>query len=252
MIASLFSAVKSSFNSNANYLVHGRGDSSILISAPHGGSKKPFAFRTRKYGKVLKDTYTKEITQYIINSQKLKPYYIYSELHRSKLDLNRDMEEACQGSKVAEAIWYDWNEIITSYLKEIVDTYGKALYIDLHSHSGSSFELGYGLSARDYRSICRGGGKYKNTLRAFGENDYNLICGTGSFAHTLQDFGFEVLYPTNDAEYFNGGRNIQVFSSDSVGSIQIEVPTIYCRKNFNLVCRALEESIVKFEEELVK
>lgn len=66
---------------------------------------------------------------------------IISDLKRSKLDPNRDIQEAAQGDPKAEEAWREYH----GFIDEAKAKEGLGLVIDLHgqSHRKNSTELGY-------------------------------------------------------------------------------------------------------------
>src|SRR3990172_12176611 len=97
------------FPNKSNYLTYRTGNSPIILSAPHGGNVRPISIPRRKYGNRSRDTYTRRLIQKVIELLDEKPYFIYANIHRSRVDLNRDLEEAAQGNKKAKEIWENWN-----------------------------------------------------------------------------------------------------------------------------------------------
>lgn len=136
----------------------------VVISVPHGGSLKPSFVSTRSTShwscpssgcKTLKDSYTVEIA----NSLKEKfpqnfcrgAYFIINHLHRSKLDANRDIDEAAQGDPIAEDAWLHFHNFIQDAQARVINTFGtvtngagvegaRALLFDLHGYSGFDWD----------------------------------------------------------------------------------------------------------------
>lgn len=247
------SFIKSVFPDN-KYLVYGHGECGIVLSAPHGGRIKPFNIPTREYGKVREDTYTRRVINYLVTNLKSKPYFIYSDLHRSKLDLNRELHEAAQGNVKAENIWKLWNSVLGGYINAAKSRHGKVLYIDIHSQGiTDSFHLGYDISSRDYNSIKDHVPTYaRSTMYGLGDNQYELLFGDKSFSDSLTKRELKVFNPENDDSYFNGGRNVKVFSGQNVGGIQIEIPIKICGRRLDYVCESLTYAIESFAERFLK
>ena len=70
------------------------------------------------------------------------PYVIINNLHRSKLDANRDKPEATFGEEVPEVAWNEYHNFIDRAKAEIS---GPGLFIDVHGHGHDNnwAELGY-------------------------------------------------------------------------------------------------------------
>jgi N-formylglutamate amidohydrolase len=77
-------------------------------------------------------------------------HLVASHLHRSKLDPNREIKEAAQGSALAERTWREFHATIEEALAAAVAKHGFAFLIDLHGHAHliPRIELGYALEAK--------------------------------------------------------------------------------------------------------
>lgn len=60
----------------------------------------------------------------------MKPHVIYSEAHRSKVDVNRDQAEATFGNQAALALWQQYHAYIDAALNT-VQSNGEILLIDI-------------------------------------------------------------------------------------------------------------------------
>lgn len=235
-----------------NELIHRTGLINILITAPHGGSKKPDYLPDRTYGKLYRDSYTKSLTERIINKFKHKPYYLISNIHRRKVDLNRDLKEGAQDNLYANNIWYHWNYLLSEYKCEILDLFDSGLHIDIHSHNnGHEFHLGYDLSKSNYNKVSKRKRTYGSTLDSLNGSLYNMMFGKYSIKNSLEKNGFSVHKPRRGKEYFNGGYNIETFSGSGLGGIQIEVPISILRRYRYDVADTLYESIRTFKDRFV-
>ncbi len=239
-----------SFSKNNVYLLGKQGKCGIVITAPHGGGVRPLDIPIRKYGKKGKDSYTRRIVKKLATQVSPVPYYLYCDLHRSRLDLNRDIEEGAQGNPTAVALWRAWQTILDSYISDAISKYQRVLYIDLHSQNADTyFHLGYGLNTRNYLKLMENYKIFpKSTMAGLGESQRSLLFGEGSISHSLTQAGFKVLVPKNDEQYFNGGYNITHFSRLGVGAVQIEVPAKVCRYDLKGVTDALAIAIWNFRE----
>ena len=92
------------------------GEAPIVISIPHGGGLRPFECSSRTWGKTARDGHTIEIglklRDAIIRETGKAPHIVICHLHRSKLDANRETEEAAQGGAVAELAWSQYHGFI--------------------------------------------------------------------------------------------------------------------------------------------
>lgn len=241
------------FPDKNKYLTYKEGNSPIILSAPHGGNITPLSIPKRKYGNRSRDTYTRRLIQLIIDKLDEKPYYIYSDIHRNRVDLNRDIIEGAQGNKKADQIWMIWNNILRDYSAKVHSLYKRGLYIDIHSHNNSNqFQIGYGLSVKDYLDL-KAGWKISSISTLYplvnkSITEKSLCFGYGSIIDTIEYSGYSVLIPESENKYLNGGRNIQEFSGDEIGAIQIECPIPILKYDLNGVADTLVKSIELFSQ----
>lgn len=233
----------------SSYLRTNIGNTNLILTAPHGGNIKPFYFPGRKYGNKSQDTYTRRLTEKILSILDIKPYYILADIHRSRVDLNRDIVEGCQGNYRAEKIWNSWDKILQRFTNEIVHKYNKGLYIDIHSHNnGDYFQLGYGLSASQYIRLYDEMNVEGSSLDSLDYDLREVVFGNYSIKSSLEDYGYEVFFPSRDESYFSGGRNVEVYSGSGIGAIQIECPVSIIKYELDWVAFTLAKSIVRFQE----
>ena len=249
----VFNDIYRSIFPNGKYLTYGKGSSNVLLSAPHGGAMKPFHIPRRKYGQRGKDTYTRRLVERINSNNVLSPFYVYSDIHRSRVDLNRGIVEGAQNDYFAKGIWKDWNGLLELYTRAITKEYSRGLYIDIHSHNdGDYFELGYNLSAKSYRHLSYNGWTdSKSTLDSLGDDTYEMVFGRKSFKSSLESYGFSTLFPTGNEVYFNGGRNIEVYNGKGIGAIQIECPVSVLETDLQAVANAITQAIEIFRKEFI-
>ena len=138
---------------------------------------RPFYIPRRKYGKVKMDTYSRRLTKRLLELFEYRPYYIIADIHRSRVDLNRDLHEAAQGNSRAEKIWRDWNFILSGYKYELLTNYETGLYVDIHSKGKDDyFELGYNISANAYKNIYTKNTLYMDsTLKCLDQDLYEML-----------------------------------------------------------------------------
>jgi len=225
-----------SITTKKDYLEKKEGYTNLLISAPHGGGIKPFNIPRRSTGQRLMDTYTRRISTALYNSfyPSAKPYALISDIHRSRVDLNRSLRKCSDGNRKAESIWKSWDFMMQTYQDGIRMRYDNGLYVDIHSHNdGDYFELGYNLSADDYMELHDTRKvKAESTLDTLGHDPYDMIFGRHSIKTSLESFGYRTLMPRHGEKYFNGGRNIEVYSGNGIGAIQIECPVSFLRTKY--------------------
>jgi len=131
------------------YVEYIPGELPVVLSAPHGGDLRPAEIDDRTFGTVGADRNTVELTLAVrdamIDLTGFAPHVIISHLARSKLDSNRDIEEAAQGNPFAKRSWnefQDWTRRARSVMR------GEGMYFDMHGHGhpAERLELGYLLS----------------------------------------------------------------------------------------------------------
>jgi hypothetical protein len=231
------------------YIDNELGQTNILITAPHGGSKKPISLPDRSYGKLYRDSYTKSLTLKLLDKFKYRPYSLISNIHRKKVDLNRDLKEGAQENIYSKNIWYYWNYMVSEYKCNILSKNNSGLYIDIHSHNNShEFQLGYNLSESNYNKVLKGKNIKGSTLDSLNENLYEMMFGEYSIKNSLEKNGFSVFKPRFGEQYFNGGYNIETFSGDGLASIQIEVPISILKLYRYDIVDVLYESIRTFKD----
>ena len=170
-ILATFPGVSQYLNSSKKYIEYIPGNMPVIISAPHGGvlqagsgesglsSTYPHTdsdLSLRNCGSKERDDNTdiliREIQRKCYEQYGLYPYIIINNLHRSKLDPNRNRVEATCGSTGADKYYDAFHGFIDAASAEITAKFGKGLYIDLHgqSHSVPRIEAGYNLASSSY------------------------------------------------------------------------------------------------------
>lgn len=233
-----------------------RGVIPVILTAPHGGSIRPFNPPDRTYGTKVRDTYTKSIIKEINLKYDYQPYYLYSNLHRIKLDFNRPIEEGAQGNEHAEFLWKEWHDTISKYKDDILHKFGRGLLVEIHSHNNSDeFEIGYNLSANGFRELMETRmTESRSSIDGIlipEDGLYGYIFGDYSIYETLKGFGYKMFIPQPKENYFNGGYTIEKYSGEDFGTIQIEVPVSKVKENFPKLVNSVYESIRIFYEKLL-
>lgn len=249
------------------YIEYIAGDMPLIISAPHGGYLKPAEIPDRTWGGRDIDSrsqeYTREVAGYIHQLTGKYPHVIINNLHRSKLDANREIVEAAQGNPIAERAWYEFHQFIDIAEATVVQQYGRGVYLDFHTnyHRGNWVELGYLLLPTDLNRSddTLNASKYKNRSSvkslaySVSTGFADLIRGRDSLGGLLQGCGFKSVpspeYPGPGSEdYFNGGYNTVQHGSREGGTIdgiQVESNRAILSDNVrDPYSRALAQSLV--------
>ena len=236
--------VGESYFGRNNYIQYKVGNLPLIIAAPHGGSEKPEEIPDRSWGSTVKDAYTLEMARALADSLNAltgkQVHLITCLLHRSKLDANRDLDEAAQGNGYAGTAWTEYHNFINVAKEKVTEEFGHGLYIDLHGQSRRPrIELGYLLDDVDLMlpDSVLDEPLYveKSSLRALAEfapGDFSSILrGDFSLGNYLSSQGYPTVpsitisHPGEDG-YFRGGYNtVRHGSRDSgtISAVQIEL-----------------------------
>ena len=224
------------------YVEYIPGELPVVLSAPHGGDLRPAEIDDRAFGTVGTDRNTVELTLAVrdamIELTGSAPSVIISHLARSKLDPNRDVDEAAQGNPFAEQAWaefQDWTRRARSLIR------GEGMYFDIHGHGhpAERLELGYLLSADQLNgtdaSLDGLPVVQMSSLREIGRDSpipfSQVLRGPTSLGGLLEAEGIPAVpspmtpSPGSDP-YFTGGYNTREHGSlgdgELVSGIQIE------------------------------
>ncbi|SFB83292.1 hypothetical protein SAMN05421747_101403 [Parapedobacter composti] len=224
------------------------GDMPLVISVPHGGRLKPSTLPDRQcLGVKGIDRNTmelaEEIEQAFIRQYNKRPYIVFTHLHRSKIDQNRDFDEATCGNEALRKVWETFHRYIDTCLADAVQKHGYALYIDLHGHAhpNQRLELGYLIGSKSMETLYKSedGAQaalgHKTSMRSVAINNgmdvRELLFGDNAFGTLLQNAGIAATpskqdpYPVEGEKFFSGGYNTRRYTSGShpnVFGFQIE------------------------------
>lgn len=197
-----------------NYIEYIPGNLPIIISAPHGGVQQSGetiggvfypdndnSLPDRSCGTNERDDNTeilvREIQKEIFEITGCYAHIIINNLHRSKLDPNREVNEATCGNLNATAHWNAFHGFIDQASASVEANWGKGLYIDLHgqNHTIPRIEIGYNINADELNSSDINASYIINnsTIRNLVNNNLNnltheeLIRGNNSLGELLQN-----------------------------------------------------------------
>lgn len=225
-----------------NFIEYIPGELPLVIAAPHGGRMTPEEIQNRVNGVTDIDANTQELARTIaavIHAETGRHVHlIICRLHRSKLDANRDLPEAAQGSEIAAQAWKEHHDFIDQACDAAVRQFGVAFLIDLHGHGHADerVELGYLHNALDLADCdeALNESTYVNTssLRWIVERSewrhVELLRGPQSLGALLEACGFPATpsprMPVPTEPFFRGGYTIQRHcrSDKNVTGVQIE------------------------------
>lgn len=254
-----------------NYVEYQPGTLPIILSAPHGGSLRPGEIPDRTYGVTGADSNTEDLTRRTADALETltgkRPHLLIMRLHRSKLDANREIVEAAQGSAIAERAWNEYHLWIETAGKLVAEEHGRGFYIDMHGHGHAipRLEIGYLLTSTDLAQsdayLNQAGYINKSSIRTLANESKltlaELIRGQNSFGEMLVRKGYPSVPSASDPHpagepYFNGGYSTIRHASRGGGPIdglQIEHHSAGVRDsaaNRAAFARALAETIVEF------
>jgi len=256
------SSDQSGIVTKTEYVQYIPGDTNLIISIPHDGRRRPSDLRDRTNGTkasgecdyradasnvkrkhlckvtVHADWNTKKIG--LLMSEEFKritgksPYMVIANLHRSKVDFNRDIYTAAQLDKNSEIVYKDYHDTLAEVRRSLK---GPGLLIDLHgqSHKHGSTELGYLWKIEDLNSANY---TRRPSVRALMKRQKlkpdDIISGPLSMGALFENEGYKAIPSPRQPKpgsggYFRGGFITQTYGSDKGGvvdAIQIEVPKV--------------------------
>lgn len=239
---------QSYFGSNG-YVEYLAGNLPLIITAPHGGLLSPASIPDRNCSgcTTVNDFNTQELARALANAIHTQtgcwPHVIFNKLHRRKLDANRDITEAADGNPAAEQAWNEFHAFIETAKNQVLPSFGKGFYLDLHGHGHTvqRLELGYLLSQSELAlpDSILDSGLYTSQSSIYYLSSENkqelshsaLLRGPLSLGALLSKRGYPATpsqtdpFPDANEDYFNGGYNTARYSSYPGGTldgVQIE------------------------------
>jgi hypothetical protein len=239
---------------NKKYIEYHLCNLPVILTAPHGGRLMPQEIPNRKYGFFYHDEFTKELildikNEYYKYSGKY-PHVIICNLHRKKLDANRNIEEAAQGNIHAIKAWDEYQKYINLAKKTVTDQYKAGLLLDIHGYGreGEIIILGYSISGNVFNTLSD---EEINKLMIRKRSSISSLAGSTKMSYSALLHGSsslgtlfeEYLYPAvpslknpkpGSSEYFGGGFTVYShgsFNGGKIDAILIETPWIGVRES---------------------
>lgn len=257
------------------YVEYLAGDLPIVLTSPHGGSLKPAVIPNRKQGVTGMDLNTQELARAVADEFYARTghrvHLIASHLHRIKLDPNREIVEAAQGSPIAERAWHEFHASIRGALAAAVAQHGFAFLVDIHGHAHpiARVEIGYALEAAQLNqtdaAFDASGLIALTTLRdlaaRLGGSPTALLRGPHSLGDLLESRGIRATPSPKDPQpgsgpYFSGGYTIRQHAgaadTPKVDGVQFETYRKGLRdtpENRTKFAKAAVDSLMLFIEE---
>lgn len=246
------------------YVEYRAGNLPIILSAPHGGSLEPATIPDRDCSgcSYVQDSWTKPITEGMYDAffeqTGCYPHVIINLLHRKKFDANRDIDDAADGDPTVEQSWANYHAFIDAAKTQVVDDYGRGLFLDIHGHAHTiqRIEMGYLLSGAELRlsDATLNTTTYieESSIRTLvGDNleshtHAELLRGDDSFGTLMDEKGFPSVpsfadpFPDVGEPYFSGGYNtVRHGSRDNAGEIDAIQLELNQDVRFNAVTREI-------------
>ncbi len=244
-----------------SYIEYHMGNLPIIISVPHGGNLTPSSIPDRTCNSAVNvaDQNTIELAQQINTAFSLatgcRPYIIYNNLHRSKLDCNRNLADGACGNPMAENAWNEFNNFIQTAQESAKNEFeGKAFYIDLHGHGNPNQRLELGYLLYDYELAYSDSILNTNQYIAYSAiqnlvstninlfKHAELLRGINALGTLLGNAGYpsvpslQIPFPGTTTNYFSGGYNVANHTSyaqnNTVNGVQIECNFINVRDTY--------------------
>ena len=235
-----------SYFSQHEYIEYIAGNAPVIFSAPHGGTLAPADIATRTCGTNTTDLNTEELVrqmqQSFFNRTGRFPHVVINRLSRSKLDANRDVQEATCGDPNATAAWVAWHGFLDIAKQAVTANGARGWYMDMHGHGHAiqRLEIGYDVSAATLAlsdATLDSGTAFEDssTIRTISHDDTSrsfsaLLRGPTSLGAMYAAEGFRAVPSVTDrspggAPYFNGGFNVERYGCRDGGTlcaVQIE------------------------------
>lgn len=227
------------------YVEYLAGELPLVFAAPHGGRLRPDTIPDRTSGVTDADANTQELARALhadlLARTGRHAHVVISHLHRRKLDPNRELAEAAQGSAVAEKTWHEYHATIAGALAAAVARHGFAFLVDVHGHAHPipRLELGYALAAAQLNQSDAAFDASElvklSTLRDLhartGRSGAALIRGPGSLGDLFSQRGYRAVPGPQEPQpgqnpFFAGGYTVRRHAADpattQVDGLQIE------------------------------
>ena len=226
----------------------------LIISAPHGGDEYPSELPNRTNTSTYTvttdpDLWTANLARAIrtacSNSYGRYPHVIICNVHRAKVDCNREIVEGAQDNTNTQTVWKEFHAYINIARQQVSNNYGRGLYIDLHGHGHpiQKNEIGYNLSDSDmFKTTFLTTDDNESSIHALSERSRqsftDVVRGELSLGSLLEKRGYPCVPSVSSPNpgvsngvtnaYFNGGYNTQTYGTSSANGGTIDAIQIEC------------------------
>ena len=239
------------YQGRKGYITYYPGNIPLVISIPHGGDISPSEISNRTYGITVTDSNTIElgiaIRNYFYANFNIRPYLIINNLKRTKLDANREINEAAQGNIFARRAFNEFHFYIQSAREEILSKYSTGFLFDIHGHgvNPDGFYdmrtwIGYLLSGDELdnsnsyidQNISIDKTSIYSMANSSAETLSEILRGPNSLGSFFENNLYTALPSSNSPSpegmrYFSGGYNTFFYGTDrnfNFNAIQLEFP----------------------------
>lgn len=228
-----------SYLDSTDFIEYIAGNLPIIVSVPHGGYLEPDSIPDCPNCSTIRDAYTQEIGRGIstafFEQTGCYPHVVINLLHRRKLDMNRDLEEATGNFPLLENAWENYHDFVDISKAQIDENYAEGLFIDLHGHDIQRIELGYLLSKSELQMTdaqmdasalfeeCSIRTLTNTNLQSLSFAE--LLRGESSLGTLMTEKGFPAVpsqadpFPLDNEPYFIGGYNTSRHGSKNSGAV---------------------------------
>jgi hypothetical protein len=224
---------KSYFGRN-DYIEYVAGNAPLIYSAAHGGSLTPseIADRTDARCGGSATTSTDLNTRALALAMQARhfarfgnyPHVIINNLHRRKLDANRDILEGACNDAAALIAWKEFHDFMNVAKAAVLAAHGRGWYMDMHGHGHDiqRLELGWLISGAalrlpdaqlDANVSYEDSTSFQTISRVSASSFATLLRGSSSLGTLYADNGVPSVPGLNDPapdigeSYFSGGYN---------------------------------------------
>ena len=274
------------YGDTLGYVDYLAGNTPVIITVSHDGTLTPSSIPDRTYGVTTRDMNAQKVAErfayhFVQRSGGLFPHVIVSNLHRTKLDPNREVVEAAQGNLGAVQAYNAYHKFIQTAIDTVETYFNSGVLLDLHGHGHDiqRLELGYLLDSNDldlgnvqinaptyaekssisqitslspatFSEVLRGPTSFGGLIVT---KSYTYSsAGTGSVVYTFDAVPSTTSSSPGTDPYFTGGYTTSTYAVGEINVIQIEANYDRARdtaRAYGALGSAIEEALFDFYRE---